>query len=771
MSHTVLDALVLSVQGAADYNQNAHVAPVAVLWPDEARSWEAVVDRLGERVPVISLGEFDVERRRGPAYWLRCVVAGTYELSLPDGVPIVYLPGVGRNSLRAVDACPPQLRPIAELQYRSQWFSHPSSRDWTPRTLLTHETRGLGLAIAEDAETVSALRLALQLLMDEPMDRVRPQFLDAEFFNELVNPDPVRSILDWLDDSSAFRDRLDEARFTAFVQQSKVDLGFDPTSDGEIVAARKLAARSGAWSKVWKRFEDAPERYPGIPAQLRKARPDVLFVENCEAWPQDNEAEEGELRRVFRDFAELTTSEACSRLADLEAEHAWRRGTVWARLDEAPLAFALEHLVILGQIVSVGGAAEDLESLRDDYENRGWRADEAALRALAAATAEPDRTAVSAAVRTIYRPWLEEGARALQKVVGPLANAGTYEPERVTSPPPGVVTVFVDGLRLDIARRVQERLTNIGLEVELRANLAALPTVTHTAKPALVPWAAGLLGPGPELYAADATTGTKATVQVLRAHMQAAGVQVLGPVDKGDPSGVAWTESGELDHRGHDVGARLVDYIDEEVQRIVNRIRELLDLGWQRVEIVTDHGWILLPGGMEKVELPKAVTEVKKGRCAKLKDGAAVDSPTVPWHWDPDVRIALAPGVSCFEAGKEYEHGGVSPQECFVPRITVTSGRSATATDGPEITTVKWLGLLCRIQVDGFAHGVIADIRALPGAANTSIAESVKETQGPGKISLVVPDDRHEGERAFIVLAGSDGQVLAQREVIVGTNR
>ena len=54
---------------------------------------------------------------------------------------------------------------------------------------------------------------------------------------------------------------------------------------------------------------------------------------------------------------------------------------------------------------------------------------------------------------------------------------------------------------------------------------------------------------------------------------------------------------------------------------------------------------------------------------------ASVDVPTVPWFWDPDVRIALAPGATCFEANKEYEHGGVSPQECIVPRLTVTAGR------------------------------------------------------------------------------------------------
>ncbi len=772
MSESVLDALVSCLKAASDYNQNAQSPPVAVLWPDETRAWGAAIDRIGERLPVISLGDFDVDRRRGPGYWLRCVVAGTYPLALPDGVPILYLPGVGRNSLRAVESCPPPLKPIAELQYRSQWFSHPNSRDWTPRALLAHGTRGLGLRIAEDTETGSALGLALKLLLDEPMARVKRQMLDADFFTQLVNPDPVRSVLDWLDDPSSFRKRFDEPKFLAFTQQCKTDLGFDPTSDGEIIAARKLASRTGAWSEVWKRFADMPERYPGIPEQLRRGRPDELFVDDRDVWPQENEAAETELRNSLNKFADFTASEACNRVTELEADHAWRRATVWATLDQAPLAFALEQLVALVEIVSSSDIAEKLDPLRSDYENRGWRADAAVLHALAAAPTDADRTAVSTAVRTIYHPWLDRYAKALQKAIGPLVNAGTYVPQKAIAPEPGVVMVFVDGLRHDVARRVQDRLTDFGLEADLQTSLAALPTVTPTAKPALVPVAGGALGPGPDLCAADASTGTKATIQVLRALMQTAGIQTLGPVDKGDPAGSAWTETGEIDHRGHDVGVRIVDYLNEEIQRIANRTRELLDAGWQRVEIVTDHGWILLPGGLEKAELPKSVTEVKKGRCARLKDGAVVDAPTVPWFWDPDVRVALAPGVSCFEAGKEYEHGGVSPQECFAPRLSVRAGSNATASAGsPEITMVRWLGQLCRIDVGGFAHGLVADIRALPGAANTSIAEKAKETVGAGRVSLVVPDEDHEGERAFIVLATHDGQVLAQREVIVGKNR
>jgi hypothetical protein len=174
---------------------------------------------------------------------------------------------------------------------------------------------------------------------------------------------------------------------------------------------------------------------------------------------------------------------------------------------------------------------------------------------------------------------------------------------------------------------------------------------------------------------------------------------------------------------------------------------------------------------LEKVDLPVATTETKKGRCARLKDGAVVDVSTVPWFWDQNVRIALAPGVTCFEAGKQYEHGGVSPQECVVPRLGVAGGVPGSATTGPEITKITWLGLLCRIEVNGVAPDVVIDLRALPADPKTSIVETAKETAGAGKVSLLVPDEELEGQRAHLVFVAPDSEILVQREVIVGKNR
>lgn len=771
MSETVLDRLVKRFEEAVAYNANAQVQPWALLWPDEAGQWEPIVARVKERVPVLTLGDFDAAERTGPAYWLRCAVARTLDSAPAEGPPIVYLPGVGRADLRAVDSCPAALAPISELQYRSQWFTHPNARDWSVRSLLTHQERGLGLRVADDADTASALLLALDRLLDLPFDRVSGQVLDAEFFRDLVNPDPIRNLLGWLDDPPGYQARLDAAQWSALLQQCKAEYGFDPVADGPITAARMLGERGGAWAEAWRRFADTPERYPGIPRLLRRAKPLELFTEHAEAWPQDNEAAEDQLRTLLLDFAVLTPEGARNESRRLNLEHAWRRATVWADLGLAPLAFAIEQLAAIADVTVRPLESHSLAALTSDYVERGWRADDALLRALAAGRTPEDRAAVSQAADALYRSWVDQGAAAMQAAIGPLANDHKYAPASPVALKAGVIGLFVDGLRLDIAYRLRERLAAAGVDASLTTGLAALPTVTQTAKPAVVPVAAGALKDGPELNAANAVTGTKATVQVLRSLLADSGVEVVSTAEVGDTAKAGWTEAGDLDHRGHDMGVKMVDYLDEDVERVASRIRELLDAGWQRVEVLTDHGWLLVPRAMEKVELPVATTETKKGRCARLKDGANVSVPTVPWFWNRDVRIALAPGITCFEANQNYEHGGVSPQECVVPRLTVTARGTAKATGGPEITNVKWLGLLCRVEFAGVDGGVIADIRGLPADATTSIAEEAKETSTSGRLSLVVPDEEHEGEKAYVVLVTAGGTVLAQREVTVGRNR
>ncbi len=99
---TFLDALVDALDTARRATGGGGQAvPAALLWPDEAREWEPIAQLVGGRVRLLTLGDFDADQRRGPAYWLRCVIDGSIALDDPDdAAPLVYLPGYGKNQLR-----------------------------------------------------------------------------------------------------------------------------------------------------------------------------------------------------------------------------------------------------------------------------------------------------------------------------------------------------------------------------------------------------------------------------------------------------------------------------------------------------------------------------------------------------------------------------------------------------------------------------------------------------------------------------------------------
>ena len=161
----VLDHLLQAVRGAAVFNPEVQVAPACILWPDRDRQWEAVMPALQGALPeLLILGDYVPEKHTGPAIWLRCVIAGKIEdVALPaERTPILYLPGVSRQELRAVESCPELLKPLAELQYRGVFWSQVNAKDWTIRSYLKSDQGGLGLDVTQDNDTRHAMQLALE---------------------------------------------------------------------------------------------------------------------------------------------------------------------------------------------------------------------------------------------------------------------------------------------------------------------------------------------------------------------------------------------------------------------------------------------------------------------------------------------------------------------------------------------------------------------------------------------------------------------------------
>jgi hypothetical protein len=196
-------------------------------------------------------------------------------------------------------------------------------------------------------------------------------------------------------------------------------------------------------------------------------------------------------------------------------------------------------------------------------------------------------------------------------------------------------------------------------------------------------------------------------------------------------------------------------------------VQALLDHGWPRVVIVTDHGWLMLPGGLPKTELPIHLTQKRKGRCAVLKEGADVDQQTVPWRWDERVQIAMAPGISCYEAGKEYEHGGLSPQECITPVITVVRAEEGEA-EPLSIERIQWKRLRCTVKISGGRPGLRVDVRTRAGDPGASLILEPKAVEADGQVSLLVEDEDMEGVAAIVVAFTPNGAIHAQQSTIIG---
>lgn len=758
-----------AVRSASVYNPEVQVAPTCILWPDRDRQWEAIIPRLQEDLPeLLVLGEYNAAKRTGPAIWLRCILAGAnIEITIPkDRTPIIYLPGVSRQDLRAVESCPDNLKPLAELQYRGVIWSQVNAKDWTILAFLKSNQGGLDLDVSQDNESKNAMQLALYRLLDEDVELLKGKRLDKDYFNTLLTGgDPVRDLLQWLDNSDLFKNSRGDNEWRAFAEVCKSQLAFNPQHDSTLTGVSKLAVHEGPWKAVWERYCEAPKRYPNISAQIRKCSLPLfdLFADatTCGGWPQWNDDQEKSLQKDLIALGAVSPHEARNKLLSLEKSHGPRRNLVWCDLGEAPLAQAVGHLAVLADTTKNGLAAGTLDDLVAGYAASGWKADDAVMQALSVVDKAQDVEAVTTVIRSIYLPWAEESARHLQKV---------WQQEPISRSAQGAASecvLFVDGLRFDCGKRLAELLEQSGFSISEKPVWSALPSVTGTGKPAIAPPViAGVVAEEPEPYNFEALSSYQ-----FKKVLSDNGWVTLGPkesiTESVSPKATQklWVEFGDIDHEGHDRGSKLARHISVLLQEIRERVIALQSAGWNRVRVVTDHGWLLLPGGLPKIDLPVALVDSKWGRCASIKAGASTDERMYPWSWNPHHHFALADGISCFKKGEEYAHGGLSLQECLVLELIAQKGAAAAAIN---VTDIAWKGLRCTVAVDGQFSGLSCDIRSYPGDPASSVVVSSKPLKDNGTASLVVENEDLEGCEVALILLDASGRLVAEARTVIG---
>ena len=109
-----------------------------------------------------------------------------------------------------MESCPDLLKPLAELQFRGVIWSQVNAKDWTVLAFLKSNQGGLALDVAQDTDSKHAMQLALYRVLDEEIEMLRGKHLDKDYFNTLLSGgDPVRDLLQWLDQGDAFKKTRD----------------------------------------------------------------------------------------------------------------------------------------------------------------------------------------------------------------------------------------------------------------------------------------------------------------------------------------------------------------------------------------------------------------------------------------------------------------------------------------------------------------------------------------------------------------------------------
>lgn len=552
-----------------------------------------------------------------------------------------------------------------------------------------------------------------------------------------------------------------------FINICKTRYGFIPDPNNIKEITEKLGTQRGTWKQVWLHYANAPKKFPEMQDLLRSAKPDDLgkgmFTIPAESWPQVNEEKEDQLRKEMIIAAKQQPKEAFEKLKRLHQQHEERRHWVWTELGQAPLAKALQHLVLMTETANENYPSSTIEEVKQYYLTKGFRIDQSMRKALAAVRSDKDKDVIKGLISSIYKPWLTLITQKFQSLVKGDASIFTAQFEVSESQ---TFLLFVDAFRFELAEEFAERLTNAKYNVNLQARWSALPSLTPTAKPAISPIAESVSVTSEfNDFRPQLESGRDLLTANFRESLSAYDYVFVKNATDITPGKNHWQEIGDIDTKGHTEQSEIVKRVEELFEQVHQAIDAAFEKGIKKIKIVTDHGWLLLPGGLPKTELSKDLVETRWGRCALIKEGAKTDLLHLPWRWNPGIFIAYAPGISFFKKNEEYAHGGISIHECLVPVLIIEN--SSELTINAKIKELKWVNLKCAVTTEGAPDGYTIDMRSKFADSSTSIVLSSNKTVINNHCTVMADDDA-ESKAVTVVLMDESHRILDKKLTQVG---
>jgi hypothetical protein len=125
----------------------------------------------------------------------------------------------------------------------------------------------------------------------------------------------------------------------------------------------------------------------------------------------------------------------------------------------------------------------------------------------------------------------------------------------------------------------------------------------------------------------------------------------------------------------------------------------------------------------------------------------------------------MPPGAEAFRAGEVYSHGGLSPQECVIPDISVGNGEAAIS-GAARISAISWRRLRLTVELTGELTDMVVEVRRKERDPASRV--DVASTLEGKRARLTVSDEIEEGDPVLIVLIDRHGSVIDARATRVG---
>ncbi len=771
MSNSLLEHIKHSIDLSKQYNSSQVTPPDVILWPDPESQWLSIIDILREEIPAfLTLGKFNSEVKQGPAIWLKCMVDKTLsESDWEEGIiPVIYMPGVSKGDFKKIEDAPSALQPLMEYQFTGNLWLQENGKEWTILAFVQNVEQGMGLDVAKDNATKDALIKSLPGLVQESKSFFRKK-VDADFLNELLVPQVIPNLLKWIeqgDDALTFLS-LDQKEAFIEVIKSQYQLNLDYSLVLDFV--KMIGTQKDPWHTVWQYFANAPHKYPKLIEYLEQATPDDLgigmFKLPEDSWPLFNKQKEKALYAAILNLKKKEPQFALEQLEKLAEEHKPRLQWVWMEMGQSPFAEALPKMVLLVKNSLQTYDFDSVTSLSNYYQSEGYKIDHILRELYLIANSKEYKETIQVIIDFFYRPWLEKLTVRFQELVKANAyNIADAEQQDIISKSPFIL--FVDAFRYDIAIAFIEQLSN-RFEVDIQQVWSAIPSLTPTSKPSVSPIVSAV-SKSSEInnFQPCLLSGKPLTHYYFKNELKNKGVNFINSESEIiDPSQLYWMEIGDIDEKGHQEQAAMLRRVPQLLSELKDTINRISEKGIKEITIVTDHGWLLLPGGLPKAKLHKDLVETRWGRCAELKEGVTTELLQLPWTWNPNIHIAYAPGISFFKKNEEYAHGGISMQECMIPLISIKI-KEAKLSAKVFIEAYKWTGLRLQVKTSAADAGYSLDIRTKRDDTKSSILlTKPKYTDNYWKLMV---DSDFEGQACTLILLNPTGIIVDSKLIEAG---